>query len=81
MNLSYGWLKELISELPPVEELGDTLIDIGLGVEGIETLPAAPEGVVVGRVDKVVPIEGSDHLFHITVNDGTKDYSVVTGWY
>ncbi len=79
MNLSYSWLKEFISDLPPVNELGDTLIDIGLGVEGIETLPAAPEGVVVGRVDSLNPVEGSDHLLHITVNDGSKDYSVVTG--
>lgn len=79
MNVPYGWLKALVPDLPSVEALSDLLPGIGLGVERVYTLPAAPEGVVVARVETVEPVEGSDHLTACTVNDGAGRYGVVCG--
>ena len=79
MNVPYGWLKEFIPDLPSVEEVTDILPQLGLGVEEVLELPAPPAGVVVGLVEEVEPIEGSDHLTACWVSDGEKVYSVVCG--
>ena len=79
MNLSYGWLKELLPDAPPVSEVADLLPQLGLGVESVTDLAAPPSGVVVARVEEVKEIEGSDHLKACTVTDGSSSYSVVCG--
>ena len=79
MKVPYGWLLELLPDLPPVAETAELLADIGLGVEGVETLPAAPPGVVVAEVLEVSPVKGSEHLLRTVVTDGHEKYSVVTG--
>ena len=79
MKVPYGWLNELLPDLPPVAETAELLADIGLGVEGVETLPAAPPGVVVVEVVEVSPIDGSEHLLRAVVTDGRETTSVVTG--
>ena len=79
MKVPYGWLAELLPDLPPVAETAELLADIGLGVEGVETLPAAPPGVVVVEVLEVSPVEGSEHLLRAVVTDGHETYTVVTG--
>ena len=79
MKVPYSWLNELLPDLPPVAETAELLADIGLGVEGVETLPAAPPGVVVVEVLEVSPIKGSEHLLRAVVTDGGETYSVVTG--
>ena len=79
MKVPYGWLNELLPDLPPVAETAELLADIGLGVEGVETLPAAPPGVVVAEVLEVSLIKGSEHLLRTVITDGNDTYSVVTG--
>ena len=79
MNVPYSWLQEFIPELPPLAEVADLLPQIGLGVEGVFTLPAPPAGVVVVRVGEVTPLEGSDHLTVCRVEDGSSDHGVVCG--
>ena len=79
VKVPYSWLNELLPDLPPVAETAELLADIGLGVEGVETLPAAPPGVVVVEVVEVSPVEGSEHLLRAVVTDGRETYSVVTG--
>ena len=79
MNVPYSWLKEFIPDLPSVAEVADVLPQLGLGVEEVFELPAPPAGVVVGLVEEVEPIEGSDHLTACRVSDGERVYSVVCG--
>ena len=79
MNVPYSWLKGFIPNLPRVEEVVDILPQLGLGVEEVFELPAPPAGVVVGLVEEVEAIEGSDHLTACRVSDGARTYSVVCG--
>ncbi len=79
MNVPYSWLKELVTELPPVAETVELLDGLGLAVEQVFDLPTAPSGVVVVQVESAVVVEGSDHLLHAIVSDGQQSYSVVTG--
>ncbi len=60
MRVPLVWLQALFDEeLPEVGRLADLLSGLGLSVETVHHLPAAPEGVLVGRVDQVDPIEGT----------------------
>ena len=90
MNVPLSWLEDLLPELPDklndirgdessLDALTDLLNSMGLAVERAFELPGPPAGVVVARIESVSKVEGSDHLLHTEVNDGTKRYSVVTG--
>lgn len=79
MRVPYGWLAELVPGLPEVSALAELLSGLGLGVERVLELPAAPEGVVVARVERMAPIAGSDHLTDCTVEDGAGRQRVVCG--
>lgn len=78
MRVPYSWLKELVPAAPGVEETAGLLTSIGLAVEQVHELAAAP-GVVVAEITAVEAIEGSDHLVLATVMDGSKEYAVVCG--
>ena len=79
MNVPYSWLKEWVPDAPSVQDLSDLFPQIGLGVEAVQYLAAPPQGVVIGLVETVKPIDGSDHLKACTVYDGEARYSVVCG--
>ncbi|MDP2182394.1 MAG: phenylalanine--tRNA ligase subunit beta [Actinomycetota bacterium] len=50
MRVSLKWLKELVDVDLPVADLVDRLDMTGTAVEGVETIGAALEGVVVGQI-------------------------------
>lgn len=77
MKLPYSWLSELLPEAPPPEVIADLLPQLGLGVEGLATLPAAPKGVVVARVTRVKPL--TEQLTVCQVDAGAASYQVVCG--
>ncbi len=79
MNVPASWLAELVPDLPDVARLTDLLPGLGLGVEAVHELPAAPAGVVVARIVEAEPIRGSDHLTMTVVDDGTTRRTVVCG--
>lgn len=79
MNVPVSWLAELVGDLPGVGRLTDLLPGLGLGVEAVHELPAAPAGVVVARIVEAEPIPGSDHLTRTVVDDGTTRRTVVCG--
>ena len=79
MNVPVSWLAELVEELPDAARLSDLLPGLGLGVEAVHELPAAPAGVVVARIVEAEPIVGSDHLTMTVVDDGTTRRTVVCG--
>jgi len=79
VNVPVSWLAELVEELPDAARLSDLLPGLGLGVEAVHELPAAPAGVVVARIVEAEPIVGSDHLTMTVVDDGTTRRTVVCG--
>ena len=79
MRIPYGWLAELVEDLPSLEHTVDLLNGLGLEVDAVHRSPAAPTGVVVAEVVSVAPVEGSDHLVVSETSDGSSHYSVVCG--
>ncbi|UCH25092.1 MAG: phenylalanine--tRNA ligase subunit beta [Trueperaceae bacterium] len=79
MKFPYSWLKELVDGLPPLDETVELLDGLGLGVEAVHRLPAAPDGVVVAEVTEAQSIEGSEHLIYLKVTDGRREHRVVSG--
>ena len=71
MNISYNWLKDLLTfDLHP-DEVATALTSIGLetgSVEKIETIKGGLEGLVVGKVLTCTDHPDSDHL-HLTLVD------------
>ncbi|GMA14709.1 phenylalanine--tRNA ligase subunit beta [Deinococcus metallilatus] len=69
MKLPYSWLQELVPQLPPVHDLEPILANMGLPLEGIEEVPAPPEGVLLAAVTAAEPIEGTQ-LTKLTLDVG-----------
>ncbi|WP_216320141.1 phenylalanine--tRNA ligase subunit beta [Deinococcus aestuarii] len=59
MKLPHSWLQELLPGLPPAPNLEPILAGMGLPLEGIEEVPAPPEGVLLVAVTAAEPIEGT----------------------
>ena len=79
MNVPYEWLRELVPDLPDAAATSELLDGLGLAVEAVHELPAAPSGVIVAEIVAAEPIEGSDHLKRTVVDDGSARRTVVCG--
>ncbi|MDF1524125.1 MAG: phenylalanine--tRNA ligase subunit beta, partial [Trueperaceae bacterium] len=79
MRVPHGWLAELVPGLPGPAETADLLAGLGLGVEAIHEVPAAPAGVVVAEVVEVADVAGSDTLKRAVVDDGAARRTVACG--
>ena len=73
MLVSLSWLKELVPVHLSVPELVDRLDMTGTVVEGVETIGAALEGVVVGQVVEKVRHPEADKLWVTTVDIGREE--------
>ncbi|GAA4796402.1 phenylalanine--tRNA ligase subunit beta [Olivibacter ginsenosidimutans] len=74
MKIAYNWLKQFIEIDKSPEELSLILTDLGLEVEGIETVQSIPgglEGLVIGEVKTCQPHPNADRLRLTTVDIGT----------
>lgn len=78
MLASYEWLKELTGISAPVDEIAQTLTSIGLEVEEVHTF-AAPDRVVVARVESKKPHPEREKLTIVEVFDGTETATVLCG--
>ncbi len=78
MNIPYSWLQEILP-LPDLNNLTDTLADLGLEVENVYDLPAPPKGVVAVRIESLTAIEGTENLRLAKISDGERSYNLVTG--
>jgi phenylalanyl-tRNA synthetase beta chain len=76
MRVSLRWLRELI-ELPTEDpdELEEVLASLGMEVDAIERLQAPFRGVVVARVDEVIPHPNADRirLCRVTTTNGIQE--------
>jgi len=83
MKISLNWLKDYLTIPHDVEKTGEILTDIGLEVEGIETvehIKGGLKGVVVGHVKTCGPHPDADRLRVTTVDVGTgEDLQIVCG--
>ena len=70
MKLPYSWLKELIPQLPPANELEPIFASLGTPLEGTETVSAPPAGVLLVTVTQAAPIEGTQ-LTRLDLDTGT----------
>ncbi len=73
MKISYNWLKQFIKIDWDAEKTGELLTDLGLEVEGIETVESIKgslKGVVVGEVLTCAKHPGADRLNLTTVDLG-----------
>jgi len=73
MKISYNWLKQFLKVDWEAEKTGELLTDLGLEVEGIETVESIKgslEGVVVGKVLTCEQHPNADRLKLTTVDLG-----------
>ncbi|MBL4746033.1 MAG: phenylalanine--tRNA ligase subunit beta [Flavobacteriaceae bacterium] len=75
MKISYNWLKQFLKVDWEAEKTGQLLTDLGLEVEGIETVESIKgslKGIVVGEVLTCVQHGNADKLKVTTVNIGAE---------
>ncbi|MFK5878883.1 MAG: phenylalanine--tRNA ligase subunit beta [Flavobacteriaceae bacterium] len=73
MKISYNWLKQFLKVDWEAEKTGELLTDLGLEVEGIETIESVKgslKGIVVGEVLTCEQHPNADRLKVTTVNIG-----------
>ena len=76
MKISYNWLKQFLKVDWEAEKTGELLTDLGLEVEGIETVESIKgslAGIVVGKVLTCIQHPNADRLKITTVNIGTSE--------
>ncbi|WP_372795632.1 phenylalanine--tRNA ligase subunit beta [Lutibacter sp.] len=76
MKISYNWLKQFLKVDWEAEKTGELLTDLGLEVEGIETVESIKgslEGVVIGKVLTCIQHPNADRLKITTVDLGNGD--------
>lgn len=73
MKVSLKWLSEYVEVPTDVKALCDRLDLTGTGVEGIETIGAAFDNVVTGRIVTKEKHPDSDHMWVTTVDVGDKN--------
>jgi phenylalanyl-tRNA synthetase beta chain len=79
VRISLNWLREFVDLLETPEELRPVLDDLGLVVEGIETVGEGLEKVVVARVDEIRAIKGADRIRLVVVDAGDGPLEIVCG--
>jgi phenylalanyl-tRNA synthetase beta chain len=76
MKISYNWLKQFLQTDWEVNKTSELLTDLGLEVEGVETIESIKgslEGVVVGEVLTCIQHPNADRLKLTTVDLGSGD--------
>jgi phenylalanyl-tRNA synthetase beta chain len=80
MNVSYRWLQSLVPGLTePPAELAHRLSLLGAPADEVVDLGAGVEGVVIARVEEVMPHPNADKLRVTRVNAGGEPVQVVCG--
>jgi phenylalanyl-tRNA synthetase beta chain len=79
MKLPLSWLKDYVDIAETPQQVADRLTFAGIEVEGIETLGASCEGLVVAEVREVAKHPNADKLSVCKVFDGANEIQVVCG--
>ncbi|MCA1675964.1 MAG: phenylalanine--tRNA ligase subunit beta, partial [Actinobacteria bacterium] len=70
MRVPLSWLRDFAPVEGPAEDLASTLSDLGLVVEGIQTVGEGLEDVIVARVLATRPHPGADRVQLVDVDRG-----------
>lgn len=80
MQVSIKWLKDYIDFDWSAEELADRFTMAGVPVENVIHAAEGLEKVITGRIEKIEPHQGSDHLQICQLNVGTGELiQIITG--
>ena len=79
MNVSLGWLSELLGRDLDASEVSHRLAMLGAPVEAVEELNPHLDDVIVGIVEKTEPHPNADRLTLCRVHDGKDVHEVVCG--
>ena len=79
MKFTLSWLKEHLDTNANIDEICDTLTQIGLEVEEVVNPASQLEGFNTARIEKVENHPDSDHLHILAVNTGKETLQVVCG--
>ena len=79
MRVPLSWLRDFAPFAGDPAEIAATLDDLGLVVEGVETVGEGLGDVVVTRIEEVTAIEGADKIRRVVVTDGTESVEVACG--
>src|SRR3990167_7804903 len=80
MKVPLKWLQKYIDIASiPLETITDTLISLGIEVEGVSNNEFSFESVVTVRIEEIGPHENADRLQVTRVFDGTDTFRVVCG--
>ena len=79
MKFTLSWLKEHLETTASIEQISDTLTNIGLEVEEIFDPRAGLKDFITARIDSVENHPDADKLHILRVNDGTDVYQVICG--
>ena len=79
MKFSLSWLKTHLETDASIQQITDTLTEIGLELEGVEDRGAALAAFHIAYVVEAVPHPNSDHLHVCKVDAGAGVVSVVCG--
>ncbi len=69
MKWTYDWLKEYLDTALSADEIADMLTRIGLEIDDVSS-PVAP---IAAKIVECKPLDGSDHLHVLMVDDGSKE--------
>lgn len=79
MKVSLSWLKDYVEVKMDPADLADSLTMAGLEVDSVSDRYAYLNGVVVARVEKVMPHPNADKLIICRVSTGERRVSIVCG--
>ncbi|MFH0908232.1 MAG: phenylalanine--tRNA ligase subunit beta [bacterium] len=79
MKAPLSWLKDYVDITETPQQVADRLTFAGIEVEGIETIGAAYDGMIVGDVRTVEKHPNADKLSVCRVFDGEQELQVVCG--
>jgi phenylalanyl-tRNA synthetase beta chain len=79
MKFTLSWLKEHLDTTASVDEIAETLTDLGLEVEGVENPAARLRDFTIGKVLKAEKHPDADRLRVCVVATGRGDQQIICG--
>ncbi len=79
MQIPYSWILELTDVNWSAHEMAGRLTLCGTAAEASKFLEETFENIIIGQIEELERVEGSDHLQKALVNTGSDKFQVVCG--
>ncbi len=73
------WLKDYVNINIDANQFADLMTMSGSKVEGVEALGKEIQGVIVGKIESILPHPNADKLVITKINIGSEELQIVTG--